>query len=114
MSAPKSHQKKTAYRCPDCGSPLRIRDSKGIHVLMRSTVLQCTNDVTCGATFSGRHEICYRFVPSAMPNPDINLPTAPGWIVRNAKKSLREVENEQQIDFLEDYGDEESEENHSA
>lgn len=90
------------HLCPDCGAPLRIRDSEGMHALMRATVLQCTNDVTCGASFSGAHEIRFRFVPSAKPNPAINLPAAPGWLVKHARQGLQDAQSKTQIDFIED------------
>lgn len=62
-------------KCPHCNHGIRVRNSIGLHALLRSTYFQCTN-VSCGATYRGAMEITHIISPSACPNPDIHIPVA--------------------------------------
>jgi hypothetical protein len=80
--------------CPDCGSPIRVRNSYGQHALLRGVCFQCTN-LNCGAVFNGNLEITHRLSPSAMPNPEINLPDAPSAM----RRKVAQKEGEKQMGF---------------
>lgn len=47
------------FSCPDCGAPLRVRNSEGLAATFRVLLLQCTNEA-CGATFRGDATIAHR------------------------------------------------------
>lgn len=70
--------------CPDCGTALRVRNSIGMHELIREVYLECTN-IACGATFRGNLEITHRLSPPALANPRIVLPLADSAMRRRAK-----------------------------
>jgi len=84
-------------KCPHCNHAMRVRNSVGLHVLLRATYLQCTN-VSCGATFRGQMEITHAMSPSGCPNPAVDLPVADAAIRRQAIE--REHSKQMDIDDL--------------
>jgi hypothetical protein len=86
----------SAYKlkCPHCKHGIRIRNSIGLHDLLRAAYLQCTN-VNCGATFRGEFEITHEMSPSGTPNPEIRLPMADSAI----RRAAIERENASQMDI---------------
>ena len=70
--------------CPDCGTALRVRNSVGMHELIREVYMECTN-ICCGATFRGNLEITHRLSPPSITNPCIKLPLADFAMRRRAK-----------------------------
>lgn len=62
-------------RCPHCKQGMRVRNSVGLHPLLRSAFLQCTN-LNCGATYRGQFEITHQLSPSACPARGLDLPEA--------------------------------------
>ncbi|PZO87417.1 MAG: transcriptional regulator [Sphingomonas sanxanigenens] len=65
-----------AHLCPHCRRPARVRSSRAVTPLYRQLNLQCTN-VDCGHTYAAAIEILYSIVPSAHPDPAIDLRRAP-------------------------------------
>ncbi|WP_427846569.1 ogr/Delta-like zinc finger family protein [Brevundimonas pishanensis] len=66
--------------CPHCEHVATARTTRTITPLFREMRFQCTNvdgDDPCGHTFVASLVIDRTIVPSARPNPDINLPIAP-------------------------------------
>lgn len=80
--------------CPDCGHPIRVRNSRGLSQLVRVCYLQCTN-VGCGATFRANFEFTHRMSPPAVPNASIHLPMADYVMLREASKNA----DDDQLDF---------------
>lgn len=80
--------------CPDCGAPLLKRDSKMLTPLIARTLVICRN-ITCGATFSGLEEICYRLSPSTVPNVSLNIPMSPREISIEILESANLVPEEE-------------------
>ena len=61
--------------CPHCqAANLKIRSSEPKHPFLKVIWLQCPNHF-CGFTCGGNIEITHTVSPSAMPNPDVQLPT---------------------------------------
>ncbi len=81
-------------KCPDCGGPIRVRNSYEQHALLRGLFLQCTN-LNCGGVFGGNMEITHRMSPSAAPNPNIDLPLAPSAM----RKAAAKKEGDKQMDI---------------
>ncbi len=88
-------------KCPDCQQAMRVRNSVGQHLLLRSIYFQCTN-VNCGSTYRGQMEITHVISPSACPNPEINLPVADATIRQAAIQ--REQSRQMDIDDLISHG----------
>lgn len=80
--------------CPDCGGPMRVRNSVGLHPLFRNVFFQCMN-VNCGGVYGGNMEITRVMSPSATPNPAIDLPMAETTLRRIAAQD----EQDKQIDI---------------
>ncbi len=80
--------------CPDCGHPIRVRNSSGLSQLVRACYLQCTN-AGCGATFRANYEITHRLSLPAIANPSISLPMANWSMLKAASK----VDQDNQMDF---------------
>ncbi|SDS48413.1 Ogr/Delta-like zinc finger [Halopseudomonas litoralis] len=83
--------------CPHCRSKVRIRTSEGVHIFLRDTYLQCTNEV-CSWSCYARFEMTYELSPSSMPNPAAVLPPAPSRVRREAMPPSEE----EQLDLLDD------------
>lgn len=69
----------TRQVCPHCGATAVARTTRAITPLFRELRYQCTNidgDDPCGHTFVASLVIERTIVPSARPNPKINLPLA--------------------------------------
>lgn len=67
------------HQCPHCGELAKMRTTRAITPLFRELRFQCTNvegDDACGHTFVAALTIERTIVPSARPNPRINLPIA--------------------------------------
>lgn len=76
--------------CPHCGSIAKARTSRAVTPLFRELRFQCTNvdgDEACGHTFVCSLVIERTIVPSARPNPRINLSIAPARMNRTALPS---------------------------
>lgn len=80
--------------CPDCGGPLRVRNSVGQHPLFRNVFFQCM-DINCGGGYGANMEITRIMSPSAKPNPNIKLPMADSALRRIAVKN----EQDKQMDI---------------
>jgi len=61
--------------CPHCGSGAKVRSSKQLSALYREVYLTC-NNIYCGHVFVCGLEALRTLSPSAIPNPEINLPLA--------------------------------------
>lgn len=90
----------TNYRfaCPHCGGALRTRSSRGKHELLRINYIECVQEA-CHWSAVGYTEITHELSPSGMPNPRINLPTAPTLLRRQCIASRQG--NSDQMDMLE-------------
>ena len=80
--ANRSHRGGGAIRmhCPHCDHLSKARSSEPLTPLCREIRYQCMNvngDDPCGHTFVAVIEIRRTIVPSARPNPRINLPISP-------------------------------------
>lgn len=84
-------------RCPHCKQGMRVRNSVGLHPLLRATYIQCSN-LNCGATYHGQFEITHQMSPSACPDPSVNLPEADQAIRQGAIE--RSNEHQMHIDDL--------------
>ena len=67
--------------CPICNDRARVRDGDDVTPLVREYYFQCLN-VDCGATWKSQMAILYLLSPSAIHNPDVNIPSAPEGTVR--------------------------------
>lgn len=83
--------------CPHCRSRVRIRSSEGVHIFMRATIMQCTNEA-CSFSCVGRMEMTHELSPSAMPNPEAVLPQAPSVLRRGVMRDS----DEEQLDLLDE------------
>jgi len=63
-------------RCPHCGSRMRTRTSREVTKCFRDMQVQCDN-MECGATFGASLELTHMISPSAHPNPNVMLRSAP-------------------------------------
>lgn len=86
--------------CPDCGTSLRVRNSIGMHELIREVYMECTN-IACGATFRGNLELTHRLSPPAIANPNIKLPEADSAMRRRAKGAATDDKQMDIDDLLE-------------
>lgn len=84
--------------CPHCRKSVRIRTSVGVHIFLRETFLQCTNEA-CGWTARGQHEITHELSASGMPNQAVRLPLAPSALRRTVMSS---TEGEFQKDMFDE------------
>ena len=62
--------------CPHCGEKVIIRSSQVESPLLKTLYGQCTN-LGCGWTGKAHLEWAFTMSPSAVPNPDIDLPFTP-------------------------------------
>jgi hypothetical protein len=62
--------------CPHCGSPTYRRSSKLVTITFREIFYVCRN-VACGHTYKASLSYEYGLSPSAIPNPDLDLPMRP-------------------------------------
>ena len=60
-------------RCPHCDSVARCRSSRLLTPTHRDSYYQCIN-LFCGHTWKAVESYEYGIVPSAIPNPRVNLP----------------------------------------
>lgn len=67
--------------CPDCGGALRIRDSWSKHALLHFEYVQC-KEAECGVVYRVQREFTHIVSPSGKPNPTVNLPRAPGSVLK--------------------------------
>lgn len=74
-------------RCPHCETKACVRTSKQETRTMRSLICQCTNAL-CGYTFVSALEAIRTISPSAMPNPEVNLPRSNHAKAMQKNKSL--------------------------
>ncbi len=72
-------------KCPYCGHSLRVRNSFGLHPLLRGAHLECMNQ-DCKARLSGVLEITHEMSPSSRPNPELQLPIADADVRREARE----------------------------
>lgn len=64
-------------QCPHCESRAVVEESRKVTRLVRDLYFRCTY-VHCGATFKSQLGVIAMISPSAIPHPDVVLPTAPG------------------------------------
>lgn len=62
--------------CPHCNSRSLIRNSKLVTPVAKDLYMNCLN-TDCGHTWKAQISIVHTLSPSAMPNPEIDLPMAP-------------------------------------
>ena len=67
---------RVTIKCPHCTSRARAVKSREMTVTMREVTYQCTN-VLCGHTYVAGLEVMRTLSPSAMPNPQVNIPLSP-------------------------------------
>jgi len=60
-------------RCPHCNALTRTRTSKAITPTLRESNHLCTN-TECGFAFVSFTEVAWALMPSACPNPAIDVP----------------------------------------
>lgn len=63
-------------RCPHCNCAATCRTSRQITPTYRELYYECTN-LFCGCTFHSSESIDYILVPSAIPDPSIDIPVRP-------------------------------------
>ena len=68
--------RRNSISCPHCGADTTIRSSRAMSSLSRQQYLQCSN-VECSHTFVATTEVTHTIVPSALPNPKVQLPMRP-------------------------------------
>lgn len=89
--------KRSAFKCPCCGSELFIRTSREETPCFRSIWYQCGN-VVCGATFNGNQTIGQQLSPSGIERPLMQLPIAPAMERMKALQAMRPESD--QLDLL--------------
>lgn len=62
--------------CPHCNSPSLIRNSDRVTPVAKDLYMNCLNS-DCGHTWKAQVSIVHTLSPSAMPNPEIEIPMAP-------------------------------------
>jgi hypothetical protein len=62
--------------CPHCRAPSAVRSSEELSPLLRLLYFRCRNDM-CGHVFIAHLEAVRTVSPSAIPNPEIQLPLSP-------------------------------------
>lgn len=62
--------------CPHCRHPARARTSTQLSPLYREVTYQCTH-IECGHVFVCGLEAVRTLSPSAIPNPEVDLPLSP-------------------------------------
>ncbi|WP_411341187.1 ogr/Delta-like zinc finger family protein [Sphingopyxis sp. J-6] len=67
--------------CPHCGAPSYIRTSEMVTPTSKDLFYLCLN-TDCGFTWKAQIAIVYGLSPSAIPNPQIDIPMAPDSITR--------------------------------
>lgn len=70
-------------KCPHCGANFPIRSSEALSPILKRVWAQCLN-LDCGFTASGYFQWEFELSPSAMPNPDIDLPKSKNKNSQNA------------------------------
>ncbi|HEY9092054.1 ogr/Delta-like zinc finger family protein [Parasphingorhabdus sp.] len=80
---PISERGKSTLReiCPICHDRARVRSSTMVTPTVRDLHIQCMN-VDCGATWKSQMQVVYLLSPSAIENPDIDIPMAPAGVPR--------------------------------
>lgn len=66
-----------SLQCPHCESRAVVEESRKVTRLVRDLYFRCTY-VHCGATFKSQLGVIAMISPSAIPHPDVTLPTVPG------------------------------------
>lgn len=62
--------------CPHCGTWSTVRNSEYYAPLVRAVFFQC-RQLHCGHTWKAHLEVIHTITPSAVPNPNINIPLSP-------------------------------------
>lgn len=78
---PHVRQRQNYMPCPHCHAPSRVRTSTQDMPTMRELYFQCLN-VDCGFTWKAQLAIVWGLSPSAIPNPQIDIPMAPASVTR--------------------------------
>ncbi|HEX8402262.1 MAG TPA: ogr/Delta-like zinc finger family protein [Allosphingosinicella sp.] len=65
-----------SIHCPHCEQKARVRNSRAVSPTYKHLNFECTN-FDCRHTFAAALEILYTIAPSARPNAELNLRTAP-------------------------------------
>lgn len=64
-------------RCPHCGAQANCRNSESMSLLLKELTFVCTNFSQCGHVFVSNLEVVRTLSPSAIPNPEVNIPLSP-------------------------------------
>jgi len=75
------HSGQIRQQCPICHDRARIRHSIRVTPTVIDYYVQCMN-VDCGATWKAQMNIVYMLSPSAIDNPEIDIPMAPENVPR--------------------------------
>lgn len=95
---------KRRIRCPVCNSSSRIRSSQQVTPLVKEYFCQCDN-VDCGLTWKAQMSVIYALSPSAMFNPEVDIPLAPPEYRRKMyPPGGRRSENDDDTDQLPMFG----------
>lgn len=65
------------FKCPHCGSHMKIRSSKTLLEIYRVIYWHCTNEWECGFRSSGFMQMVHTLAHSRRPNPEVQLENSP-------------------------------------
>lgn len=89
-----TRMRKGFVQCPHCNAPATIRTSEWVNETVKDLYLICLN-TDCGHTWKAQLAAVFTLSPSAIPNPQINLPMAPSdYVRRRYPESAREPGND--------------------
>jgi len=78
---------KMRLTCPHCKQAARVRHSRELSDVYRDGIVECQNIAQCG--WRGRLGVEYlaTLTPSAMPNPNVDLPLSP-YVLPTSNQAL--------------------------
>lgn len=80
--------------CPHCNGPSLIRHSLRITAVAKDLYMNCLNS-DCGHTWKAQVSVVHTLSPSAMPDPEVDIPMAPPeYQRRRYPAGAREVGND--------------------
>lgn len=87
--------------CPHCHATTRVRTSEQVSPTTKDLYFQCLN-IDCGFTWKAQLAIVWGLSPSAIPNPDIEIPMAPASVTRKTYFPPPPDFDPDQIDMFDD------------
>jgi len=78
---PNLRQRHSMIPCPHCHAPSYIRTSEMVTPTSKDLFCLCMNP-DCGFTWKAQMSIVYGLSPSAIPNPQLDIPMAPPSVTR--------------------------------